>query len=518
MPVPKEIEIKLAIPPASVPRLKQVPLLRALAQPAKSETEVSVYFDTDKHKLYKKGLMLRVRRIGDRYIQTIKATRASALFERDEWESEIPGEMPDLRLARGTALEPLLGHKLRRELRPLFETRVRRTTYPIGNGKSDIALTLDKGKIVVGRRSAPLCELELELKRGEEGELFDVARDLARALPAQLAIKSKSERGYDLLEGRDAAAVKAVPVDLQAGTSTRAGFRAIGHACLKQVIGNEPALLAGDPEGVHQMRVGLRRLRAAMSLFRDILRDPQTAAIKQELKWLTGELGRARELDVLVTRVVEPVKQQNSQWDGISSLSHDLAAQRAAALARAQDVVRSSRFRMLTIELAAWLESGEWTRPRDDLVRDLGVLPIELSAAEQLTRRFKKIRKRGKMLVELSPRRRHRLRIQAKKVRYASEFFASLFPGKSACKRRSKFLSALERVQDCLGELNDIVVHEDRIKAIAWTSRKPRRRAGPTRAFAAGLLAGREDARFEAVLNAATGALAALAKAKPFWR
>ena len=245
MPVPKEIEIKLAIPPASVPRLKQVPLLRALAQPAKSETEVSVYFDTDKHKLYKKGLMLRVRRIGDRYIQTIKATRASALFERDEWESEIPGEMPDLRLARGTALEPLLGHKLRRELRPLFETRVRRTTYPIGNGKSDIALTLDKGKIVVGRRSAPLCELELELKRGEEGELFDVARDLARALPAQLAIKSKSERGYDLLEGRDAAAVKAVPVDLQAGTSTRAGFRAIGHACLKQVIGNEPALLAG---------------------------------------------------------------------------------------------------------------------------------------------------------------------------------------------------------------------------------------------------------------------------------
>jgi len=122
------------------------------------------------------------------------------------------------------------------------------------------------------------------------------------------------------------------------------------------------------------------------------------------------------------------------------------------------------------------------------------------------------------MLTRLDARRRHKLRIQAKKVRYASEFFAGLFPGKKASKRREKFLSALEDVQDCLGDLNDIAVHEDRITAIADERRSRRRRGNPKRAFAAGLLTGREDARLDAVLENAIHAHAALAKIKPFWR
>jgi len=333
--VPKEIELKLEVPPANVPRLGKIPRLRALKTPAKSATEISVYFDTKNRRLRKKGLMLRVRRVGDRYVQTIKSAGHSDLFERDEWESEIDGAMPDLRLAQGTALEPLLSRKFCRQLKPIFETRVRRKTYPLSNGDSDIALTLDKGKIDTGDRSKPLCEIELELKRGHEAELFEVARELTHAVAGQLALKSKSERGYELLEGSEAAPVKAAPIDLSRGTSTRDAFKAIGLACLKQVIDNVPALLAGEPEGVHQMRVGLRRLRAAISLFADILQDPQTAAFKEELKWLTGELGPARELEVLVTRVIAPVKRRHSRLQGISSLSRDLTQQRAAARARA---------------------------------------------------------------------------------------------------------------------------------------------------------------------------------------
>src|SRR5262249_40218517 len=214
-----------------------------------------------------------------------------------------------------------------------------------------------------------------------------------------------------------------------------------------------------------QMRVGLRRLRAAMSLFADILQDPQTAALKEELKWLTGELGPARELEVLVTPVVAPVQRRLSRLHRSSSLSRDLTQPRAAAGGRAHDAARCERLRAVTLEIARWLEGGQWRTPQDDLLRDRGDVPIEVSAADQLTRRFKKIRKLGKMLTRLDARRRHKLRIQAKKVRYASEFFAGLFPGKKASKRREKFLSALEDVQDCLGDLNDIAVHEDRITA-----------------------------------------------------
>jgi triphosphatase len=290
-------------------------------------------------------------------------------------------------------------------------------------------------------------------------------------------------------------------------------LRIIGLACLKQVIGNEQALINGDPEGVHQMRVGLRRLRAGLSLFSVILHDPQTAAIKAELKWLAGELGPARELDVLVQRVVTPVKRQRRRWRGMPSLSHEIAGRREAALKRAQDAVLSSRFRALTLAVAAWLQTGQWTNPQDDLVRDRGDLPIASYAAEQLTRRWRKLRKKGQALSELDATGRHKLRIQAKKLRYAAEFFASLFPNKRAVRRRKQYLSALERLQDGLGDLNDIAVHEKRMAALSVDDH----RSNPSRAFAAGLLTGRENARIEAATRAADEAYVDLVKIRQFW-
>jgi hypothetical protein len=147
---------------------------------------------------------------------------------------------------------------------------------------------------------------------------------------------------------------------------------------------------------VHQMRVGLRRLRAAISLFAPLLRDPQTAAIKTELKWLARELAPARELDVLLQRVIMPVKRRHPRWHGIPSLSQEFAEKRKSALTRAQNAVASVRFHALTFETAAWLETGRWTKPRDDLARDRGDVAIEMFAVEQLTRRSRKVRKKAK--------------------------------------------------------------------------------------------------------------------------
>jgi triphosphatase len=509
---PKELEVKLEVDPTSLPALNKIPLFRTLV-PTRS-AEVSVYFDTDKQKLRKNGLMLRVRRKGGRYIQTIKAARNSGPFERDEWETEIAGKEPDLSQANGTALEPLLSHKLRRRLKPLFETRVRRTIYPVVNEAHAIALTVDRGTLDTGSHPLPLCEIELELNRGTVTELFDVARQLVRALPARLALKSKSERGYEVIDGELETPVKAAPIDLPAGANTRDAFKLIGLGCLRQIINNETALIRGDPEGVHQMRVGLRRLRAAISLFAVLLRDTQSEAIKTELKWLAEELGPARELEVLVNRVVAPMKKRRRRWRGMPSLSQELAERRKAALTRAQDAVRSARFRALTIDIAAWLQAGLWTNPRDDLVRDRGDHPIAVFAVEQLARRWRKVRKKGKALAQLDERSRHKLRIQAKKLRYAAEFFASLFARKQAVKRRKQFLDAVGRLQDGLGDLNDIAVHEKQIAAIGI----PRQQSNPSRAFAAGLLTGLEDARIEAAMTVATEAYTDFAKVKPFWQ
>src|SRR6516164_4720398 len=149
------------------------------------------------------------------------------------------------------------------------------------------------------------------------------------------------------------------------------------------------------------MRVGLRRLRAGISLFSVLLPDSQTEAIKAELKWLAGELGQARELEVLVSRVVTPVKQQRRHWRGMPSLSREFAERRDAALGRAQEAVQSARFRALTLDVATWLEAGQWMTPQDDLKRVQGDLPIASFAADELTRRWRKVYKKGKALAQL---------------------------------------------------------------------------------------------------------------------
>jgi triphosphatase len=517
VPPPVETEVKLEFPSSEVMRLNKLVPPRRM-KPAKQVTQVSLYFDTDKFALRKNGVMFRVRRTGRRYVQTIKAT-GRGLLDRNEWETALTDEKPDFGAMRHTALEPLLTKKLRRRLRPIFETRVRRTTYPLEVGGSKVEVALDRGEVHTGDRSKSLCEIEIELKVGDKAELFKLARTIAHATSAELAVKSKAQRGYELLDGTDNSAARAEPVVLRPETATRDAFRLIAASCLKQIVANKPALLAGNPEGVHQMRVGLRRLRAAISLFSDILEVSETSAIKSELKWLTEELGPAREFEVFLKRVLEPARHQNARLLGMRRLTHDLAEQRRSSEERARNAVRSERFRHLLLTLATWLEIGDWRHQLDDLLRERGDTPIAISAAEQLSRRSKKIRKRGRLLTKFDPHRRHKLRIQAKKLRYAAQFFETLFSGKKASRLRKAFLSALEEVQDCLGDLNDISVHEHLTAKIA-TEPAPSTKAQDRsrRAFAAGVLTGQEEARLNTVMAAAVASFDRLASAKPFWK
>ena len=180
--------------------------------------------------------------------------------------------------------------------------------------------------------------------------------------------------------------------------------------------------------------------------------------------------------------------------------------------------LRSFRFRDLVLNTAAWIEVGDWTRNADDLVRGLRQRSIVKTAADELQHRYKKVRKHGKNLRKLSPRRRHKLRLQTKKVRYAAEFFAAAFPGKKANKRRKTFIASLEKLQDALGDLNDIIVHEDLSAGLVQDqksngARKPRQR----KVFAAGRLSGFEEARMASVLQEANRAYRVFARAQPFW-
>ena len=521
MSPPREIELKLDVPARYLPRLTASPLLKGATTSVHEPANlVSVYFDTDKLELHRRGLSLRVRRIGRRLVQTVKQENHgnAALFDRGEWEHDVPAKQPDLDAMRDTALAPLLNEKLRRGLKPVFETRVRRKVFHIQSGESEIEFSIDKGKVEAGGKSSPFCEVELELKQGQTADLFKLAKMLAHEVPLQLAVNSKADRGYALLSAEKAAPVKAVPVAFAAESDVQCAFQIIARACLHQLVANQSLMLAGDAEGLHQMRVALRRLRAAISLFSEMLTEPQTEALKSEFKWITGELGPAREFEVFLKRVAKPVTDRDRNEPGIAMVSRELQQKREDALGRARAAVESPRFRDLALDTAAWIEAGDWTRNPNDAVGMLRQRPFAALAAEQLRRRWKKTLKSGKCLDTLDPQHRHRLRIQAKKLRYAAEFFAPAFPRKKSMRHRRDFVASLQQLQDALGELNDIAVNEKLLEQLGdGEDAGAKQHGGRIRKAFVGRLSGREEARTAPVLKEAERAYAAFVKSKPFW-
>lgn len=461
---------------------------------ASEQTLVSTYYDTEKHKLRRHGLTLRVRKIDGRYVQTVKAGGSGGVT-RGEWEQDVAEAKPDLKKAKNTPLADVTTRKLPGKLKPVFQTEVHRTTQARRIRNSQIELAVDRGRIGAGRRSRPVAELELELKSGRAADLFRLARSLVRKSGAELDLRSKSERGYQLVSGDGGGAQHAEPIQLKHDFSPQDAFRAIAHSTLRQITANADPVRDMESEGVHQMRVGLRRLRAAISLFADILPHASTARIKTELKWLTGELAPAREIDVFVEESIRPIADQGVPRRGARAIRERFSAQRRAAFARARDAIGSARYRRLLIDLIAWIEAG---RPRGDDDRTIAAY-----AAEVLDRRIRKARKQGKRLNDLDPRQRHKLRIRIKKIRYALDFFRSLY-GHRDRKQLAALSDRLKQIQSALGSLNDFMAHRELATEAALAAPPANRRA---QAFASGFIVGREREAARGLMNDAAKAL-----------
>jgi inorganic triphosphatase YgiF len=511
---PREVELKLELDPQDAARLGVTSLLGGhQGRPGALST---VYFDTRKFDLRKAGLSLRIRTADGRCIQTIKAQKkaAAGLFDRTEWEQEVDGTELDLAAAAGTALEPVLDKDhIRDRLRPIFAVRVDRTTYPLTGEAWTAELTLDQGEIEAQGRTADLCEIELELKRGQAPDLFAIARTLLQELPIRLGVRTKADRGYALVENKPAKAAKAKGSDVVPGMTVAAGFQAIGRACLHHLMSNERLLSeTRDPDVVHQMRVAMRRLRAAISLFKDVLADESRDAIRGELKWISNELGAARDLDVFIAKVLEPVCEKHPNEPGLTALKSSFGERREEAYNRALAAVASQRFRTMVIDTAAWIEAGPWLTAGEGSAR---AEPIEHFATAELARRRKKVKKRGSDLADLDPHARHQVRIEVKKLRYATEFFSPLVEGRKASKRKEAFLSALEHLQEHLGELNDLAVSQELHPE--WFQPETEEDRDPQAHRAAHLIAEHQTERAEKALKPALKAYRAFAEAKRFW-
>lgn len=464
----RELELKLALDPSDVPRLLEHPLVLAAATgPAEIQGLRTVYFDDRDFSLAEQGLSLRLRRAGDRQWQTVKLDgepAAAGLFSRGEIESEVPGERPDLEAipdeaARARVVAALDG----RPLEPVFETVMRRTHLVLRDDVAEWSLDLDEGEIRSGFASEPICEVELELRDGPVSHLFEFALALSDAVALRPGARSKSERGHALRTGLRPTAVRARPVVLPPDATLKQAIVPIARSCLAQIGENAAVAYEGvDLEGVHQMRIGVRRMRALVALVRQVLPSIRLGRLRGPLRGLGALLGEVRDLDVFVEQSLEPNCLRRADDPGLEGL-------RAGALALRDERRQALRTALLAPRTARLLlELGHWIATTEEQDLEGGDPSVALArradhfADGALTRLLRKARKRAPAAIAGSASERHRLRITLKKLRYAGEFFRSLFDAREA----KRFLRRLERLQDWLGVQNDLATERQVLQQI----------------------------------------------------
>lgn len=504
-----EIELKLALPPMQATRLKRHPLLTGAGRPLRRRL-VSVYFDTPELDLMRAQAALRVRRVGRGWVQTVKIGGGSTggLHQRPEWETPTAGEAPEPERFDAPAVRDLLTPARLARLRPVFETHFWRNAWalPVAGGGS-VEVALDQGEVSGGGHSQPICEVELELKSGQPTALYDLALALAADFDLRPDPVSKAGRAYALFQNLHSQPVKAAPVGLKPEMHVGDAFVVVMQSGLGQFTANLAGLIhETDPEYLHQARVAVRRLRSALTVFAPALPDPALALLREELRWLMGVLGPARDWDVFATETLSPLM---AAMPGrpLASLARDGAAHRGAARAAMTAAVSSRRLSRLLLEAGRVLLLRPWEQAVDRIGSAWQSAPATALAESVLDRRQRQLLRRGRHFARLEPAARHRLRIVAKKQRYAAEFFAELYPPKAA----RAYIKNLAALQDGLGALNDIAVTGRLLDNL-------RGGRAANRAWACGLVQGWVESRAQARIAELEPAWRRMKKVRPFWR
>ena len=442
--MPREIEFKLEIDPEAAEHILQQPWLCQGRYEAKPQ--LSVYFDTPEGEVRRRGFTLRVRSVGDRFFQTVKTLAVGAgLFERGEWEYEIGG----IELDRECLGRTPLAHFETAKFEQIIRSEVTRRSCRVVSDGSEIQLDYDEGEISAAGRNQRISELELELLDGNPSVVLKLARRIADSEPVKLGVMSKAERGFALADGRLGKVFKAEPVAVRPGMTVAESFAAIAGACVRHFRLNEPLVISKrSPEALHQSRVALRRLRAALWLFRTAISDLEFAPLRDELRWFTRTLGDARNLDVFLL-----------QRDHLDSERRRLKRQREEAYDRVVEAMNSRRCRLLMLNIIGWSSLGEWR------TQAIAERPIEPYVSRRIDRLWARL-VHARHLSHLGEEERHRLRIQAKKLRYALEFVMGLHANQR--ERQKKFAKSIEDLQETLGQLNDLSVARTLVTADAW--------------------------------------------------
>ena len=458
-----EIELKFQVPPAR--REAVAAAVAGRAAPVVQRLQAA-YFDTAARELAGAGIALRLRREGSRWVQTLKSGSGDTLLRlehnvlRPGRGATPPALEPQLHdgTPPGERLHALLAGRAGDALRCQYRTDVRRGLRVLRSRGALLELAFDQGVIVAGERSLPLCELEIELKRGAPAALLATARAWVQRHGLWLDTRSKAERGTLLAAGQARApARKARPVALAQHMGLADARRAVLAECLQQVAVNASQVASGDfgDEHVHQLRVGLRRLRSALRLFEGG-GDTATQALAEPAAALFRALGAARD----AAAVAAPLQAQLAQALASTGLALQPPALPLGEVVDPAALVRAPGVQAWLLDLMAQ------TLPAAD-GPDAPEAVDESPAGEHLSARLNRWHRSviaaADRFATLDDEARHRLRKQVKRLRYGVEFAQALW----GAKKTARYLRALAAVQERLGALNDVGVALAALRAAA---------------------------------------------------
>ncbi|MCB1971777.1 MAG: CHAD domain-containing protein [Geminicoccaceae bacterium] len=504
----QEIELKLLLDPRKATKLdlNELPILSDKSDIRRQSLETT-YYDTDDGRLRQRRMALRVRRVGKHYLQTLKtAGSGGVLSVRGEWEVALDGPDPDMtRIGDAKALDRL-GLVLPEQIKPVFTTMFERQKAIWSDGSNKVEIALDVGRIDANDKSLPVAEIELELKGGHSRAIFSLVEEIRDWVPVRIGTEPKAERGYRLCHDQPPAWSKRQSLHFEKDISLRDGIRTILRDCLTTWLDNEPAAIDGrDSEGVHQLRIAIRRMRSALVLFAPWMDEAGLRTLAPRLQTALKALGPAREIDVFVEELLEPYWNDLVVHADLTGLLDVAARARMEAHADLRHYLTSRDHADLVLDLVAWIELDRWKAPH--------VSGRLVTVAEVLLdKRLKKLLKRGRRIERLSDEERHELRLALKKLRYATDFLSPLFPGRKVKKGR-KLLASL---QDSMGQANDLAECSDRIDSLLARNDLGEDRFEIVRS--AGFLHGWHACALAVSRAELDEAWRAFAESKPFWK
>ncbi|MEJ8824050.1 CYTH and CHAD domain-containing protein [Variovorax humicola] len=502
-----EIEFKFQVPPQH---------LRAVEQDIRAATATrkhmqAHYFDTLDGALAARGVALRLRKEGRRWVQTAKALGDGPLHRLehnvDLASTGATRPEPDAGRHAGSPVGDLLDKLLDHGATPLVETfgtDIWRLTRNEREGDTTVELALDTGKVMTppgegrGGRASQVCELELELVEGRVQDLVALAQRWSQRHGLWFSTVSKAERGQRLLaveEGERAVKATAPVFDAnEAGArSGEAVQRAVLAACLAQMLPNASAIAAGseDAEVIHQLRIGIRRTRTALRELDALAPGRFDAAWEAPLVEVFRALGAQRDRELLLS-AMQP------RLDKAGAPPIDMPPADTRQAGSVGDVVRAPAFQAALVSLIGFTAPPSDAAPAhaDDAVDTRRTLQVRLAKLHR------QVVRDGKRFESLSAEEQHRTRKRIKRLRYLSEFVAPLFDRAEA----KRYIAGLVPAQDALGEFNDA--------AVALAAYREAAATDPRAWFAVGWLVALQPAGARACHKA----LRQLGEARRFWK